>query len=82
MNLDQQFSAYELINTYSQTELFRIFRLWKKIAYQIAAKNICQTRLDHPIKTTLELVEIIRNSKPQKVLKEKGASRKTSIPSH
>lgn len=73
MNLDQQFSAYELINTYSQTELFRIFRDYgeEKFAYQIA-KNICQSRLDHPIKTTLELVEIIRNSKPQKVLKEKG----------
>lgn len=67
MNLDQQFSAYELINTYSQTELFRIFRDYgeEKFAYQIA-KNICQTRLDHPIKTTLELVEIIRNSKPQR----------------
>lgn len=73
MNKEQQFSAYELINTYSLNDLTRIFREYgeDKFAYQIA-KNVVKIREQKPIETTTDLVEIIKMSKPQKELMKKG----------
>lgn len=75
MRMDQNkpFNAKTLVNTYSLNELCRIFREYgdEKYAYQIA-KNIIKAREVKQIETTLELVEIIKESKPMKELKKAG----------
>ena len=73
MDQSQNFSAYELINTYSLKDLTRVFREYgeDKYSYQIAQK-IVKIREQKPIETTSELVEIIKSCKPQKELAKKG----------
>ena len=73
MDQRQEFSAFELVNTYSLNELTRVFREYgeDKFSYQIARK-IVENRAKKPIETTSELVEIIKASKPQKELMKKG----------
>lgn len=73
MDKRQKLSAFEVVNTYSANELARIFREYgeDKYSFQIA-KKIEKVRLEKPIETTLELVEIIKSSKPQKELNKKG----------
>ena len=73
MDRRQKFSAFDLINTYSLAELTRVFREYgeDKFSYQIARK-IVEIRGKNPIKTTSELVEIIKSCKPQKELAKKG----------
>ena len=73
MNRSQNLTAYDIVNTYSENELFRIFRDYgeEKYAYSIA-KNIVKARSDKPIKTTFQLVDIIKASKPMKELKKVG----------
>jgi len=73
MDQSQKLSAYEIVNSYSLDELFRILRDYgeEKYAYSIA-KNIVKTRSQSPIKTTFELVEVIKKSKPAKELAKIG----------
>lgn len=73
MDKRQKLSAFEVVNAYSANELARIFREYgeDKYSFQIA-KKIEKVRLEKPIETTLELVEIIKSSKPQKELNKKG----------
>ncbi len=73
MDRRQKFSAYELINTYSLNDLTRVFREYgeDKFSYQIARK-IVEKRAKKPIETTFELVDIIKEAKPQKELMKKG----------
>ena len=73
----QSFSAYELINNYGYKDLVRIFINYgeEKHATSIA-KNIIKNREQKPIETTLELVEIIKNSVPEKYKREKHPARK------
>ncbi len=73
MDRRQKFSAYELINTYSLNDLTRVFRDYgeDKFSYQIARK-IVEKRAKKPIETTFELVDIIKEAKPQKELMKKG----------
>ena len=70
MRMDQRssFSAREIINEYSEMELFRVIRDYgeDKFAKNIA-KHIVQERAKKPIETTGELTEIIRASIPMKV---------------
>ncbi len=58
-------SAHDVINTFSEAELVRIFRLYgeEKFASRIA-KNIVQTRSKKTIDTTTELAEIVKESIP------------------
>lgn len=58
-------SAYDVVNTYSEGELTRIFRIYgeEKFASRIA-KNIVSVRNAKNIETTTELAEIIKNSIP------------------
>ena len=74
MNQSQKFSAYDVVNKYSYEDLVRIFREYgeEKFAPGIA-KGIINNR---PINTTLELVDVIRNSVPQKYSREKHPARK------
>ena len=73
MDKRQKLSAYEVINTYSASELTRIFREYgeDKYSYQIANKIVIM-RENSPIETTTQLVDIIKSCKPQKELMKKG----------
>lgn len=79
MRMDQTkpFSAYELVNTYEYKDLVRIFKEYGEEKYAPSiAKNIIKERQTKPIETTLELVEIIKNSVPEKYKREKHPARK------
>ncbi len=73
MDRRQKLSAFEVVNTYSLQDLTRVFREYgeDKFSYQIARK-ITEISKEKPIKTTLELVDIIKSCKPQKELAKKG----------
>ena len=73
MDQRQELSAYEIINNYGLEDLTKIFQIYgeEKYSYSIA-KNIIKARELKPIETTLELVEIIKKSKPMKELKKVG----------
>lgn len=77
MDQTQDFSAYELINNYEYKDLVRIFINYGEEKYATSiAKNIIKYRNEKPIETTLELVEIIKNSVPEKYKREKHPARK------
>ena len=64
-------TAEQVINTYSQQELEKVlFEYGEEPFTKSIVKNIIKAREQKPIKTTLELVEIIKNSVPCKVLKK------------
>ena len=72
-NKENDFSAYDIVNSYSQEELSKIFFEYgeEKFSRNIA-KNIVQSRKVKPIETTFELVEIIKKSLPAAVLRKQG----------
>ena len=72
MDRRQTLSAREIVNTYSEGELYRIIRDYgeDKFAKNIA-KHICLARQEKEIETTGELNEIIRAAIPAK-MREKG----------
>lgn len=73
MDQEQKFSAYDVVNSYSLEDLNRIFKEYGDEKYSFSiAKNIVKRRQEKPIETTLELVEIIKRSKPSKELKKEG----------
>lgn len=77
MDQTQEFSAYELINNYEYKDLVRIFKNYGEEKYAAPiAKNIIKYRTEKPIETTLELVEIIKNSVPEKYKREKHPARR------
>ena len=77
MDQEQEFSAYEVVNRYSEKELARIFFQYGEEKYANGiAKNIVKARCEKEIETTLELVEIIKNSVPEKYRREKHPARK------
>lgn len=73
MDSSNPLTAYEVVNTYSEQELERIFRELgdEKYAKSIA-KRIVKERNFHPIDSTLMLVDIIKMSMPSKELNKKG----------
>lgn len=77
MDLDSDFSAYNVVNEYSIEKLTEIFFKYgeEKFSKNIA-KNIVKARSTKPIETTLELAEIIKSSVPEKVRREKHPARK------
>ena len=63
MDLDNPFSAYIVVNEYSEEKLMEIFfRYGEEKTSRAIAKNICEKRKEKNIETTLELVEIIKKS--------------------
>lgn len=70
MRMDQrnEETAADIVNTYSEFELYRIIRDYgeDKFAKNIA-KHIVKAREDHPIETTGQLIEIIKAAIPMKV---------------
>lgn len=75
MRMDQakEVSAYEVVNNYSFNDLYYIIKKYgeDKFAKQIA-RNIEKERLNAPIVTTYDLVDIVKKSKPQSELRKKG----------
>ena len=78
MDLDNPISAYEVVNNYSESDLFRIISTYgeEKHAKSIA-KNIVKARNIKPIETTLELVDVIKKSMPYKDTINKHPAKKT-----
>lgn len=72
MNKENELSAYEIVNEYDESDLYRVIRDYgeDKFAKNIA-KHICIRRQEAPIKTTFELNEIIKAAIPAK-MREKG----------
>lgn len=77
MDREKEFSAYELVNTYSEKDLARIFFQFGEEKYSNSiARNIVKERESKPIETTLQLVEVIKHSVPEKYSREKHPARK------
>ncbi|MCR5023300.1 MAG: 16S rRNA (cytosine(1402)-N(4))-methyltransferase RsmH [Lachnospiraceae bacterium] len=75
MRMDRRntLSAYEVVNGYSEHDLFRIIKDYGEDRFaQNIAKNIVKKREEGPIKTTFELRDIISASIPMKVKKTGG----------
>ena len=78
MDTESDFSAYELVNEYDFNNLVRVLRDYGEEKYAVSiAKNIIKAREVKKIETTLELVEIIKNSMPMRELRDGHPARKT-----
>ena len=78
MNRDNPLTAKIVVNTYSEDELTRIFKLYgeSKFARSIA-RNIVKYRENKDIETTFELVDIIKKSMPFKAMRDSHPARRT-----
>lgn len=76
MNQTDEFSAYDVINSYTKKELATIFTKYgeSKFANNIA-KKIVEYRQTKNIETTLELVEVIKTAVPMKFRIDKHPAR-------
>ena len=73
MDQSQSLSAYEVVNSYSEKELERIFfEYGEDPDSRRIARNIVREREKKPIETTFDLVSIIKSSKSEKELRKKG----------
>lgn len=66
-------SAYDVVNTYSKEDLIRVLRDYgeEKFAPRIAA-TILKAREEKPIRTTFELVDLIKEALPAAAKRGKG----------
>ena len=74
MRMDQScgVTAAEIVNTWPQEELRRIFYAYGEERYApLIAAAIQRRRQEKPIESTLELAELIRRAVPAKALREK-----------
>lgn len=73
MNDHQELDAYQIINTWSFQDLYRILTVYgeEKFAKQIA-RAIERERKVQPIETTFQLVDVIKQTLPAAVLRKKG----------
>ena len=80
MDQTQALTAAEVVNTWPEEELRQILSRYGEERYspRIAAA-ICRRRDKAPIRTTLELVEIIRSAMPAQALREKQHPAKRSF---
>jgi len=79
MRMDQNnpLNAFIVVNTYSYEQLINIFYKYGEEKYASSiAKKIIRIREEQEIKTTLELVEIIKSSVPEKYKRDKHPARK------
>ena len=80
MDHGESLSAYTVVNTWSYEELKKILYEYgeERFAPQIAG-NICRRREQKPIRTTLDLVDVIRTAMPPAALREKQHPAKRSF---
>jgi len=77
MDKNNPLTAYQVVNEYSYEQLVKIFRDYGEEKYATSiAKGIIKARSIKPIKTTLELVDVIANNVPMKYKREKHPARK------
>ena len=71
-------SAYDVVNTYSEADLARILFTYgeEKFAKSIA-RNIVKSRAEKPIATTFDLIAVIKQSMPQKAMRDAHPARRT-----
>lgn len=73
MDRDNGRTAADIINSYSERELFRVIRDYGEDGFaKNIAKHICIARAKKPIETTFELNEIIKAAIPAKVRENGG----------
>lgn len=73
MDQRQEFTAKDLVNTYSESRLFHMIRDYGEDRFaKNIAKHIVKTRTEKPIETTGELIEIIKHAIPAKIRKTGG----------
>ena len=75
MRMDQSQSkdAWQVVNTYSEQELTRILHTYGEERYASSiARMIVKERAEHPVDTTLQLVDIIRRALPAREVNRKG----------
>ncbi len=78
MDIDQSFSAYDVVNAYDYNNLVRILREYGEETYATSiARNIIKSREEKPIETTFQLVDIIKKSMPMKAMRDSHPARKT-----
>ena len=78
MDRRQSLTAKEIVNTYSEKELFRIIRDYGEEGFaQNIAKHIVRAREGSPIETTYELNEIIKAAIPARMRVNGHPSKKT-----
>lgn len=71
-------SAFDVVNTYGEKELANIiFRYGEEKYSRSIAKNIVKSRAEKPVKTTFELVDIIKRSMPAAAERRAHPARKT-----
>lgn len=72
MNKDQEFTAYDVVNKYSEERLETIFFNYGEEKYSKAiARKIVDVRKTREIQTTYELVDVIKSAIPAKARNEK-----------
>ena len=65
-DMESDFSAYDLINTYKETDLVRIFSEYGEERFsKRIAKKIVETRAKSPIRTTQELSDLVIAATPR-----------------
>lgn len=78
MDTSSDFSAWDVVNSYSYSELVRVIRDYGEEKYATSiAKNIVKFREDKSIDTTFELVDIIKSSMPIKAMRDGHPARRT-----
>ena len=80
MNRDDRLTAYDVVNTWPREELRRILFEYGEERYApLIAAAIERKRVEKPIETTLELVDLIRGAMPAQALREKQHPAKRSF---
>ena len=78
MDLSSDFSAYDVVNTYSEEKLSDIiFRYGEEKYARRIAKNIVEKRKVKPIETTFDLLDIIKESIPFRDRRDKHPGKRT-----
>lgn len=73
MDQRQEKTARDIVNTYSEAELYRVIRDYGEDRFaKNIAKHIVRERTQHPIETTGQLNEVIRRAIPMKMQKTGG----------
>ena len=73
MDRRDELTAFEVVNEYSEQELFRIIRDYGEDSFaKNIAKHIVRARSEKPIETTFELADVIKAAIPARVREGKG----------
>ncbi|MBR2577658.1 MAG: 16S rRNA (cytosine(1402)-N(4))-methyltransferase RsmH [Erysipelotrichaceae bacterium] len=80
MDLNGSLTAYDVVNGYSRDELERVlFDYGEERNARRIVDRILEVRQVKPIQTTMELVGVIKEALPQKILNKKGHPAKQSF---